>query len=117
MNGINPWQTTPRKSAVIFSFCCFLHLHNVRVCERHHGNGARACAPLRGFSPAFGTIRCCLCRHRHHSERSVLKGCLPLFASQFVVMGMLGHWFPDAPQSVQAAPKWSACTRDSRSMP
>src|SRR5580698_2514874 len=76
-SGFNEWREpmanhTP-KVHCRFSFGSILRFHDFRVCDGHHGHGAPASTPVRGVGPAFWTIRCRLCRHRHHSEESVLE--------------------------------------------
>jgi hypothetical protein len=101
MNGINPWQTTPRKSAVIFLFAVFFifttfaFANDIMEMGREPALRYGVSVLLSGlFAVAYAAIGITL-------KGQFWKGCLPLFALQFVVMGMLGHWFPDAPQSVQ----------------
>jgi hypothetical protein len=102
MNGVNPWQTTPPKSIVVFLLAVFFVFTTfgfvTDIMDMGHQPPLRygVSVLLSGlFAVAYAATGITL-------KSQFWKGVLPIFAVQFVVMGFLGHWLPDAAQSVQS---------------
>jgi hypothetical protein len=101
MNAVNPWQTTPRKSVVIFLVAVFFVFATFGFANDVIDMGRQP--PLRF---AIGVLLSGLFAVSYAFTGVTLRSrfwiaFLPLFALQFVVMGLLGHWLPDAPQQLQ----------------
>ena len=101
MNGIDPWKTTPRKSVVVFLLAVFFVFTTIGFAGDIIDMGRQP--PLRfGVSVALsGLFAVAYAATGITLKNQFWKGVLPLFAVQFVAMGMLGHWLPDVPQPVQ----------------
>jgi hypothetical protein len=101
MNGVNPWQSTPRKAIVAFLFAVFFVFTTFGFATDMMDMGRQP--PIRfGVSVALsGLFAVGYAATGITLKGQFWKGVLPLFVLQFVVMGALGHWLPDAPQSAQ----------------
>jgi hypothetical protein len=104
MNPDSPWRNTPRKSVVIFLFAVFFTFATFGFASDIIGMGRQplprfvVSVMLSGFfAVAFATTGITL-------RGRFWKAFLPLFALQFVVMGLIGNWLPDAPKLVQYDP-------------
>jgi stage II sporulation SpoE-like protein len=100
MNSVNPWQTTPRKSIVIFLVAVFFVFATFGFANDIIDMGRQP--PLRF---AIGVLLSGLFAVSYAFTGVTLraqfwKAFLPLFALQFVTMGLLGHWLPEAAQQV-----------------
>jgi hypothetical protein len=101
MNAANPWRTTPRKSVVVFLLAVFFVFATFGFANDVIDMGRQP--PLRF---AIGVLLSGLFAVSYAFTGVTLRGkfwkaFLPLFALQFVIMGLLTNWLPDAPQSVQ----------------
>jgi stage II sporulation SpoE-like protein len=106
MNGVNAWQTTPRRSVVVFLFAVFFvfttfgFASDIMDMGRQPSLRYGVSVLLSGlFAVAYAATGITL-------KGQFWKGVLPLFAVQLVVMGILGHWLPDAPQPAQTGAEW-----------
>jgi hypothetical protein len=101
MNAANPWRTTPRKSVVVFLLAVFFVFATFGFANDVIDMGRQP--PLRF---AIGVLLSGLFAVTYAFTGVTLRGkfwkaFLPLFALQFVIMGLLTNWLPDAPQPVQ----------------
>ncbi|HUD55083.1 MAG TPA: PP2C family protein-serine/threonine phosphatase [Terracidiphilus sp.] len=101
MNAANPWRTTPRKSVVVFLLAVFFVFATFGFANDVIDMGRQP--PLRF---AIGVLLSGLFAVSYAFTGVTLRGkfwkaFLPLFALQFVIMGLLTNWLPDAPQPVQ----------------
>jgi len=104
MNAANPWRTTPRKSVVVFLLAVFFVFATFGFANDVIDMGRQP--PLRF---AIGVLLSGLFAVSYAFTGVTLRGkfwkaFLPLFALQFVIMGLLTNWLPDAPQPVQMGP-------------
>jgi Stage II sporulation protein E (SpoIIE) len=99
--GVSPWQTTPPKAVVVFLLAVFFVFTTFGFVADIMDMGRQA--PLRyGVSVLLsGLFAVCYATTGITLKGKFWKGVLPLCVLQFVVMGLLGRYFPDAPESVQ----------------
>jgi len=101
MDAVNPWRTTPRKSVVVFLLAVFFVFATFGFANDIIDMGRQP--PLR-FAVAVvlsGLFAVCYAFTGVTLRGQFWKAFLPLFALQFVLMGLLTNWLPDAPQPVQ----------------
>jgi hypothetical protein len=101
MNAANPWRTTPRKSVVVFLLAVFFVFATFGFATDVTDMGRQP--PLR-FAMAVvlsGLFAVSYAVTGVSLRGQFWKAFLPLFALQFVLMGLLANWFPDAPQPPQ----------------
>jgi hypothetical protein len=101
MNAANPWRTTPRKSVVVFLLAVFFVFATFGFATDVTDMGRQP--PLR-FAMAVvlsGLFAVSYAVTGVSLRGQFWKAFLPLFALQFVLMGLLANWFPDAPQPHQ----------------
>jgi hypothetical protein len=101
MDAVNPWRTTPRKSvvvfllAVFFVFATFGFANDIIDMGRQPPLRFAVAVVLSGlFAVSYAVTGVSL-------RGQFWKAFLPLFALQFVIMGLLANWLPDAPQPAQ----------------
>jgi len=101
MNEASPWQTTPRKTSVIFLTGVFFIFASFGFASDSVDMGHQpplhfAVAIL--LSGLFAVVYAIACI----SQRSKWwRPILPIFAVQMVTMGLLNHWLPETPRPVQ----------------
>jgi Stage II sporulation protein E (SpoIIE) len=105
MLNFDPWKETPRKSIVVLLLSVFLFFTTIGFANDIIAMGRQQ--PIRfllgivlsGLFAVFYAVAGISLR------RKWWKAVLPLFAVQFVVMGLLAHRFPDRPEpaSITAA--------------
>jgi hypothetical protein len=97
MKALNAWRTASRKSIVVFLLAVFSIFTTLGFANDIIDMGRQP--PLRFaiavvftglFAVAYATTGISL-------QRKFWKAFFPLFAAQFVFMGLLNHWFPDLP--------------------
>jgi hypothetical protein len=101
MDAVNPWRTTPRKSVVVFLLAVFFVFATFGFANDIIDMGRQP--PLR-FAVAVvlsGLFAVSYAFTGVTLRGQFWKAFLPLFALQFVLMGLLANWLPDAPQPVQ----------------
>jgi hypothetical protein len=101
MDAVNPWRTTPRKSVVVFLLAVFFVFATFGFANDIIDMGRQP--PLR-FAVAIvlsGLFAVSYAVTGVSLRGQFWKAFLPLFALQFVIMGLLANWLPDAPQSAQ----------------
>lgn len=101
INTTSPWRNTPRKSVVIFLFAVFFIFATLGFATDIINMGLQP--PLRF---AIGVVLSGLFAVSYALSGVTLRGqfwkaFVPLFALQFVIMGLLSNWFPDAAQPKQ----------------
>jgi hypothetical protein len=92
------WRTTPGKTRVIFLLAVFFVFANLGFANDSIDMGRQP--PLR-FAVAVllsGLFPVCYAATGVALRGKFWKAFLPLFALQFLCLGMLGHWLPDGPQ-------------------
>jgi hypothetical protein len=100
MDTVNPWRTTPRKSAVVFLlavffvFATFGFVADVTDMGRQPPLRFAIAVVLSGLFAVFYAVTGVSLRGKFW------KAFVPLFALQFVIMGLLANWLPDVPQPV-----------------
>ncbi len=101
MDGVNPWQTIPRKSIVVFLLAVFFIFTTTGFANDILNMGRQR--PLRfGLGVVLsGLFAVSYAMTGITLRRRFWKAFLPLFALQFVVMGLVSNWLPDAPSRVQ----------------
>ena len=98
MKTPSPWQTTPRSSSVIFllavffTFACLGFTGDSMGLGKEHGLRFALSVLLSGLFPVIYAATGISLKNKWW------KGIIPIFAVQFVLMALLGHWFPDLPQ-------------------
>ncbi len=101
MNTLSPWRTTPRSSITIFLLAVFFVFASFGFAGDSIGMGRQPIA-LFGMSVILTGFFAVAYAVTSISLRSKFwMACLPIFAVQFVSMGLLAHWFPEAPPPVQ----------------
>lgn len=100
MQSFDPWRETPRKSIIILLISVFLFFTTIGFADDIIAMGRQ---PLVRFG--MGTVLSGAFAVLYAITGISLKGrwwkaALPLFAVQFVTMGLLAHWFPDMPELV-----------------
>jgi len=101
MNTPGLWRTIPRKSVVIFLLAVFCIFAGLGFANDVIDMGLQP--PLR-FAVAVvlsGLFAVCYAASGIFLRARFWKAFLPLFALEFVCMGMLGHWLPEGPRPVQ----------------
>jgi hypothetical protein len=98
MSRVSPWRTTPRKSIVIFLLAVFFTFASFGFASDMMDLGLQ---PLFRF--AVGVVLTGLFAVGYAATGTALRGqfwkaCIPIFVAQFLVMGALARWFPDAPR-------------------
>jgi hypothetical protein len=100
MDTTSAWRTTRSSSviflfAVFFTFACLGFTGDTMGLGSEHGLRFALSVLLSGLFPvAYAATGISL-------KNKWWKGVIPIFAVQFVLMGLLGHWFPDPPQPAQ----------------
>ena len=100
MRGVNPWQNAPRRRivafvAVFFIFSTIGFANDIIDLGRQPLLRFGISVVLSGlFSVAYASTGITL-------RGRFWKAFLPLFASQFVIMGLINRWMPDAPHASQ----------------
>jgi hypothetical protein len=101
MNTPNPWRTTPRSSSIIFLLAVFFIFTGIGFVGDSMGMGDEPALRfgisvlLSGLFPVAYAIAGISLRSKWW------KGAIPIFATQFVTMGLVGHWFPESPHLAQ----------------
>lgn len=101
MNGVNPWQMAPRKTTVAFLFAVFFIFTTTGFANDIINMGNQP--PLR-FGVAVvlsGLFAVSYAATGITLRGRFWKAFLPLFALQFVIMGLVSRWLPDMPHSAQ----------------
>jgi len=98
MNTPSPWQTTPRKSAVIFLLAVFFVFASFGFAGDSMDMGHQP--PLRF---AISVVLSGLFAVAYAATGITLRSkfwmaLIPIFAMQFVCFGLLANWFPEAPR-------------------
>src|ERR1700681_4006284 len=101
MNELNPWRNTPKRSVVVFLVAVFFTFATIGFVNDIIDMGRQL--PIRF---ALGVVLSGLFAVSYAISGISLRGkfwkaFLPLFALQFVVMGLVSSWFPDASQPAQ----------------
>lgn len=103
MTGVSPWQATPRRSVVIFLFAVFFVFTSFGFVGDILGLGSQS--PVRFAVTVALTGLFCV----SYAASGILlrgkfwKAMVPLFILQFVMNGVLAHWFPDSSGSAQVS--------------
>lgn len=101
MTTPNPWHTTPRKSSVIFLLAVFFIFASFGFASDSINMGHQAPLPF-GLSVMVAGLFAVIYAASGITLRSKFwKAFIPIFITQFVLMGLLSHWFPDAPRPLQ----------------
>jgi hypothetical protein len=100
MNTSNPWGSTPRKSVGIFLLAVFFAFASFGFAIDSMGMGRQQ--PLSfAISVLFSGLFAVAYAATGVTLRSRFwMACIPLFAVQFISMGLLANWLPDAPRHV-----------------
>jgi hypothetical protein len=101
MKTPSPWQTTPRRSSIIFLLAVFFIFAGIGFVGDSMGMGNEP--PLRfGISVLITGLFPVAYAVAGISLRSKWwMGAIPIFVVQFVAMGLLGNWLPNSPQLAQ----------------
>jgi len=104
LNTPNPWQTTPRKSIIVFLFAVFLIFASFGLANDVIDMGLQR--PLRfGISVVlFGLFALLYAVAGITLRGQFWKACLPIFVLQAIVLGLLNNWLPEAPRPAQLNP-------------
>jgi hypothetical protein len=101
MNSVNPWQNAPRRSVVVFLSAVFFIFTTIGFANDIIDLGRQ---PLLRFAIAVmlsGLFSVLYAATGITLRRRFWKAFLPLFAGQFVIMGLLNQWLPDPPHTSQ----------------
>ena len=101
MAGVNPWQNAPRRTIVVFLAAVFFIFSTIGFANDIIDLGRQ---PLIRFG--ISVVLSGLFSVAYAGTGITLRGrfwkaFLPLFALQFVVMGLINQWMPDAPHATQ----------------
>ena len=101
MKTPSPLQTTPRSSSLIFLLAVFFTFACLGFTGDSMGMGDE-----QGLRFALSVLLSGLFPVAYAATGVFLKskwwmGVIPIFAVQFVLMALLGHWFPDLPRPAQ----------------
>ena len=100
MDTTSAWRTTRSSSviflfAVFFTFACLGFTGDTMGLGSGHGLRFGISILLSGLFPvAYAAAGISL-------KNKWSRGVIPIFVVQFVLMGLLSHWFPDPPQPAQ----------------
>ena len=101
MSNPSPWRTIPRKSAVIFLLAVFFTFASLGFANDVIDMGLQP--PIRfGLQvPLFSLFAICYTVSGISLRGRFWKAVIPIFIVQFVCLGFLGYWFPEAPRPTQ----------------
>ncbi|MGA9668686.1 MAG: PP2C family protein-serine/threonine phosphatase [Terracidiphilus sp.] len=101
MKTFNPWQTTPRKTSVIFLLAVFFVFASFGFTSDGINMGNQAPLPFALSVVLVALFAICYTVAGISLRGQFWKAMLPIFAVQFICMGLVGHWFPSAPLPIQ----------------
>ncbi len=103
MNAVNPWHTTPRRSVVIFLMAVFFVFAGLGFATDAIDMGAQSW-PKFGFGVLISGVFAVAYAYSGVSLRNKFwKAFLPIFATQFLLMGVVARYFPDAKMPATAS--------------
>ncbi len=98
MNRMNPWQTVPRKSTVVFLLAVFFTFTTIGFANDILDMGGQPTVRYAVAVVLTGLFAVMYAWTGIILQRRFWKAFLPLFALQFVGMGLMTNWLPDAPR-------------------
>lgn len=101
MKAPNPWQTTPRKTSVIFLLAVFFVFASFGFTSDSINMGNQAPLPFAISVVLVALFAICYTVAGISLRGQFWKAMLPIFAVQFVCMGLVGYWFPSTPLPAQ----------------
>jgi hypothetical protein len=101
MTTPSPWRTTPLKSRVIFLLAVFFVFVGIGLANDVIDMGRQPVARFVTSVALTGLFSVLYAIAGVSLRGGSWKAFLPLFVLQFFTMGLLGHFFPDAPRVVQ----------------
>jgi hypothetical protein len=101
MKAPNPWQTTPRKTSVVFLLAVFFVFASFGFTSDSINMGNEPPLPFAISVVVIAVFAICYTVAGISLRGQFWKATLPIFAVQFICMGLLGHFLPSAPLPVQ----------------
>ena len=98
MNTPSPWRTTTGRIRVIFLLAVFFFFVSLGFASDSINMGRQPTLRFAVSVVLSGLFAACYAATGVALRGKFWKACVPLFVLQFLCMGLLGHWFPDAPQ-------------------
>jgi hypothetical protein len=101
MNSLSPWRAVSLRSRLIFLLAVFFVFAGIGFARDVIELGRQPVTRFAITVLLIGLFAVCYAASGIILRRNFWKALLPLFALQFLFMGLLAHWLPDAPQIVQ----------------
>jgi hypothetical protein len=98
---LNPWQTTPRKTSIIFLLGVFFIFASFGFDNDVMSMGLEPSLRFASFVLLNGLFALAYAVFGIALRRHWWKAVVPLFVVQFLFMNLLAHWLPEAPRPVQ----------------
>ena len=104
MNSLSPWRAVSLRSRLIFLLAVFFVFACIGFARDVVELGRQPVPRFAATVVLIGLFAVCYAASGIILRRNFWKALLPLFALQFLFMGLLAHFFPDAPRAVQLNP-------------
>jgi hypothetical protein len=101
MNSLSPWRAVSLRSRIIFLFAVFCVFACIGFVRDITDLGRQPVPRFVATVVLFGLFAACYAASGIVLRQNFWKALLPLFALQFLLMGLLANFFPDAPRVVQ----------------
>ncbi len=101
MSDVSPWRSTPRRSIVIALLAVFLTFATMGFVSDIANLGRQPTLKFALTVVLSGLFAIVYAVTGVKLRSRWWMGTILVFAVQFVVMGAVGHWLPDAPQQTQ----------------
>jgi hypothetical protein len=98
---LNPWQTTPRKTSIIFLLGVFFIFASFGFDNDVMSMGLEPTLRFAIFILLNGLFAVAYAVFGISLRRHWWKAVVPIFVVQFLCMNWLAHWLPEAPRPVQ----------------
>ena len=109
MNRMNPWQTVPRKSTVVFLLAVFFTFTTIGFANDILDMGGQPTVRYAVAVVLTGLFAVMYAWTGIILQRRFWKAFLPLFALQFVGMGLMTYWLPMLLAVAWEPAKWRIC--------
>jgi hypothetical protein len=101
MNALNPWRNTPKRSVIVFLVAVFFTFATIGFANDIINMGRQLPVRFALGIALSGFFAVTYALSGIYLRSKFWKAFLPLFALQFVVMGLVSNWFPNAPRHDQ----------------